>query len=195
MSMYIGGSYDVLWALETVYLNKPPSSVLTSRQQMCLLCVCMDQHNTIILLIKALPPLIYTWPQEAMGGCHEEDPLHQELLKPSGDSISRSHDRNVTLSGVLLLNSSREERCKPSSHSLETKGVVPGGWRFLECLDFEISVTVWETKGPTLQTETGGTRCHLECCIRVSIDSASVGPENDFRMVLRRMEKCIFENG
>ncbi len=135
MSMYIGGSYDVLWALETVYLNKPPSSVLTSRQQMCLLCVCMDQHNTIILLIKALPPLIYTWPQEAMGGCHEEDPLHQELLKPSGDSISRSHDRNVTLSGVLLLNSSREERCKPSSHSLETKGVVPGGWRFLVCLD------------------------------------------------------------
>lgn len=60
--------------------------------------------------MKALPPLIYTWPQEAMGGCQEEDPLHQESLKPSEDSISRSHDRNARWRVALELISRRERQ-------------------------------------------------------------------------------------
>lgn len=164
MSWFIGEvvmMIDVVWALETVHLNKRPSSVLTSRQQVCLRWVCMDQNNTIILLIRALPPLIYTWPQEATGGCREEDPLHWESLKPSGDFISRSHDRNA-LWRVALELISRREMQTAFTFSWDKRGMVPGGVKVLVCLDFEISVTVWETKGPTLQTETGGTRCHLE---------------------------------
>lgn len=77
---------------------------------MCLPCVCTDHRHTIFFLMKALPPVIYTWPQEATGGCREEDPLHQEPLKPSGGSISRSHDRNAQQRVALELISRRERR-------------------------------------------------------------------------------------
>lgn len=185
---------DVLWALETVYLNKPPSRVLTSRQQMCLLCVCMDQYNTITLLIKALPPLIYTWPQEPMGGCHEEDPLHQDSLKPSGDSISRSHDRNAQWRVALELISRREKQTVftfsldkgGGSYGVKVFGMF-GFWNFSHGLGDKRTYT--PNRDRRDQVPPGvlhqGFNRQRQC---------ETGPEKDFRMVLRCTEKCIFEN-
>lgn len=114
------GSIDVPWAQFI-------PSVLSHEQQVCLPCVCMDHSHTIFFLIKALPPVIHTWPQEAMGGCREEDPLYQEPLKPSGDPISRSHDRNAQCRSWTLLQERERRNALQKTDRIE---LGEGGWRF-----------------------------------------------------------------